>query len=325
MIYKKLIIGGIHKKAVVTTYVLDNTPEVDENRRRPLVVICPGGAYYWTSDREAEAIAIKLNSYGYNAAVIRYTTYPYHFPEALCQLARTVAYFKENAAAYNTDSAKIYTMGFSAGGHLAASLGTFWNEEWLLKLLQGVKPEEVGPEWLANFKQDEVPVCDKAEWEAAVDDMISLSKKQQTDEIKENNELSVNITESSQIQPAKQILCYPVITSGDYAHKDSFKNLSGFSESEKPDIWEQMSLEKHITKDVPQTFIWHTFGDMDVPVWNSLLLAQELHKNNVPVELHIYEEGHHGLSLSTREVCNEEDIVPEVQSWMMLLDNWIKK
>ena len=53
------------------TYVLDNSPEIDENRVRPAVIICPGGGYMMTSDREAEAVAIRLNALGFQAFVLQ--------------------------------------------------------------------------------------------------------------------------------------------------------------------------------------------------------------------------------------------------------------
>ena len=69
------------------TYVLDNSPEIDENRVRPAVIICPGGGYAMTSDREAEAVAIRLNALGFQAFVLRYSVAPAVFPRALAELA----------------------------------------------------------------------------------------------------------------------------------------------------------------------------------------------------------------------------------------------
>ena len=78
-------------KADLFTYFLDNSPEIDMKRKRPVVVICPGGGYHMTSDREAEAIALKFVGMGYHAAVLRYSVEPALFPESLLQLAKAVA------------------------------------------------------------------------------------------------------------------------------------------------------------------------------------------------------------------------------------------
>ena len=62
------------------TYFLDNSPEINLEETRPVIVICPGGGYSMTSDREAEAIAVKFLSMGYHAAVLRYSCSPAVYP-----------------------------------------------------------------------------------------------------------------------------------------------------------------------------------------------------------------------------------------------------
>ena len=115
-------------RANLFTYFLDNSPEIDLGRKRPVVLICPGGGYQMTSDREAEALAVKFMSMGYHAAILRYSVAPARFPEALQQLATAVAMLRENAEKWHIDTDKIVVQGSSAGGHLAASLGVFWNK-----------------------------------------------------------------------------------------------------------------------------------------------------------------------------------------------------
>ena len=106
------------------TYFLDNSHEIDPNRVRPVIVICPGGGYGWVSDREAEPIAMKFLGAGYHAVILRYSVAPAaHYPTALRQLAWTVAHLREHAAEYHIDPNKVVVAGFSAGGHLAASYG----------------------------------------------------------------------------------------------------------------------------------------------------------------------------------------------------------
>ena len=132
MIYREIGIG----KALLRTYVLSNYKDLDLTRRRAFILICPGGGYHFCSEREAEAVAIRFNSLGYNAAVLYYTCNPLEeghreegiFPEPQEELARAVAWVRCNAENLNTDPSKIAVLGFSAGGHLAASLGVFWPE-----------------------------------------------------------------------------------------------------------------------------------------------------------------------------------------------------
>jgi dipeptidyl aminopeptidase/acylaminoacyl peptidase len=76
-------------------------------------------------------------------------------------------------------------------------------------------------------------------------------------------------------------------------------------------------LEKRVTETNPPTFLWHTFEDGCVPVQNSLFYALALKEKNVPFEMHIYPNGHHGLSLADPET--NRDGVPgtlkEVSKW----------
>ena len=129
MIYREVDVRG----AKLVTYVLSNYPAIDMNRRRAMIIICPGGGYRYCSDREAECVAIRFNGMGYNSAVLYYTTNPGDSPDRLFpkpqdELAEAIKYIRLNADELNTDRDKIAVLGFSAGGHLAASLGVFWKE-----------------------------------------------------------------------------------------------------------------------------------------------------------------------------------------------------
>lgn len=126
----------------LTTYLLDKIME--EEKTRPLVLICPGGGYFFTSPREAEPIALQMNSFGLHACVLNYSCAPAVFPTALNQLAKSVKLIRESAEKWNVNPDKIIVLGFSAGGHLTASLGTFWNKEFLLRDLN-VDKEEIMP------------------------------------------------------------------------------------------------------------------------------------------------------------------------------------
>lgn len=98
------------------------------------------------------------------------------------------------------------------------------------------------------------------------------------------------------IRPNKLVLSYPVVTGGIYRHEGSFRHLLG-EKAQDPAVLEYFSMEKQITDDFPPVFLWHTDTDLSVPVENSLLLALALKEKQIPMELHIYPEGPHGLSL----------------------------
>lgn len=142
----KVIEGGKEKRFTpsLTTYIIENNDEVDRNRRRPLIIICPGGAYGFKSFREAEPVALRMMSLGFNACVLDYSVAPMDFPAAFMDLCEAVRYVRRNAGKLNCDPEKIVVCGFSAGGHLAASLGVWWNsgmvEQYLAYGREEVRP-----------------------------------------------------------------------------------------------------------------------------------------------------------------------------------------
>ncbi len=95
-------------------------------------------------------------------------------------------------------------------------------------------------------------------------------------------------------RPNAMALCYPVVTGGAFAHRGSFESLTGVQ-----DIAEhaRYSLEDWVTPECPPTFLWHTFEDGSVPVQNSLLMAKALADARVPLELHVFPQGGHGMAL----------------------------
>ncbi|GAA0816814.1 alpha/beta hydrolase [Clostridium tertium] len=273
MIYEKIKLKYISSKlkesnAVISIYIPENSEEININKKRKTIIMCPGGGYGMTSDREAEPVALKFVAEGFNVVVLRYSVAPNKFPKALIELAATVDYVRSKSKEWNGDKDKIIVCGFSAGGHLAGSLGVLWDNKILEEAL----------------------------------------------EINKNN-----------IKPNAMMLCYPVITSGEFAHKGSFDNLLGENVSEVER--EKLSLEKLVSKNTPTTFLWHTFDDGAVPVQNSLFFANSLASNNVPFELHIYPNGVHGLSLCEELTAmngQSEHINQHAGTWFKLAVEWIK-
>lgn len=268
MIYKEYPIRteGSTDMARLSVYLISHSEEINI-RERPLIIICPGGGYSWVSEREGEMLALQWLAYGYHAAVLYYSVEPAVYPTALLELAVAVKMMKENARDWHIDADKILIEGSSAGGHLAASYGMFWNKEFIAKKL----------------------------------------------------EASTEI-----FRPAGMILNYPVITSGEYAHEDSFRSLLA---GEYDNMKDEMSLENQVSADTPPAFIWHTNEDGLVPAENSLLLALAMRKQGIPVELHLYAKGGHGLSLADERTNGPDGLgnVKECQSWMALADTWLRE
>jgi acetyl esterase/lipase len=119
------------------------------------------------------------------------------------------------------------------------------------------------------------------------------------------------------------MLCYPVISSGDFAHRESFDALLG--ENPDPDLLKRLSLETQISAGLPPVFLWHTAADQSVPVENSLLLAGALRRAGIPLEMHIFPEGKHGLSLAIPETSggDPENVNLHAAQWFGLCLNWL--
>lgn len=130
--------------AALYVYLLDHSDQIAVGDR-PLVLVCPGGGYVMTSDREAEIIAMQYLAFGYHAAVLRYSVAPARYPAALLELAASVALIRENAAKWHVNPDALIVSGFSAGGHLAANFCTCWSEEWIADSLN-VPGENLRPD-----------------------------------------------------------------------------------------------------------------------------------------------------------------------------------
>ena len=249
------------------TYILDTPVEKIKVKKRPMIIICPGGGYERVSFREGEPIAIHFLNQGYHACILRYSVAPVRYPVSLLEIGSVMKLIHEHAEDWRVDTDKIVVQGSSAGAHLAASLGVFWNQSWL-------------------------------------SDTLGVS--------------------SEKLRPAGMILNYPVITSEEgIAHSGSFENLLGDKVDE---LKEKLSLEKHVTKDTPQCFIWHTLDDETVPVENSFLMASALKNAGVPVELHVFPKGIHGLSLAdpVNAKADGSCVNEQCAQWVSLADVWFK-
>ena len=265
----KIQTEGSAEDSRLETYILDTPSDKDlKVQKRPMIVICPGGAYEKTSFREGEPLALHFLNQGYHACVLRYSVAPHRFPTQLLELGTAIRTIHEHADEWKVDEELIFVHGASAGGHLAASYGAFWNQEFMSSGLQ---------------------------------------------------------TTADVLKVKGLLLSYPVITSDAVTgHLPSFANLLGDRYEEK---LEEMSLEKQVTGKTPPCFLWHTATDDTVPVENSLLMAMALRKAGVPVELHVFPDGEHGLSLASKlvERVDGSGVQEECQQWIGLADAWLSR
>lgn len=240
---------------------------------RDAVLVIPGGGYECVcTDREGEPIALAYLAAGYNAFVLRYSIgWQAKFPRPLADASLAMMHIRRHAKEYCLHSDRIFVAGFSAGGHLAGSLGTLWN--------------------LPELKQ-EIPDLEEGE-----------------------------------NKPAGMILCYPVISGGEFAHIGSFQNLLG-KEHPTAEELDRYSLEKCVdAKTTVPAFLLHTANDACVPVENTLLMASALSAAKVPFEVHIYPSAPHGCALGNQVTAAEmkEWNDPAIGQWVQHSILWMNR
>lgn len=226
----------------------------------PAVVVCPGGGYgHLAVDHEGHQIAEYFNSLGVTAFVLIYrnNSSGHQHPVPMLDGQRAIRTARARAAEWNIDPARIGVMGFSAGGHLASTLGT-------------------------HFDRGQANATD------AIDRASS--------------------------RPDFLILCYPVISmTEDFMHRGSRENLLGKNADEA--LARSMSNEKQVTADTPPTFIFQTDADTAVPAENCVSFYLALRRAKVPAEMHIYQNGPHGVGLARD--------VPATSTWSDRLRDWL--
>ncbi len=225
---------------------------IDDSEVHPCMMVLPGGGYAVVVPPEGELVAKEFNKRGYNCFVMTYTTnQTMREPvrdQAMKDLARAIRFTRKNCDKYRIDPGKLYVCGFSAAGHVCASVCDYWDE-----------------------LNDENP---------------------------EYRDISC--------RPDAAVLSYPVITSGEYAHQDSFRFLIGADIYDRTDdeakaLLDQYSLEKNVKETTPPCFIWQTVTDNLVPVENSYLYAEALRQKGIKHAHHVFSEGWHGLSVSNED------------------------
>lgn len=118
----------LEAKGSLTIYSPSNLEEFCPNRKRRTVLIIPGGAYSFVSEREGEPVALKLLSHDFICVVLKYEVGPFHkqWQPFLIGWA-AIAYLRKHASLLNIDESHLSLLGFSAGGHFAATLAAYQN------------------------------------------------------------------------------------------------------------------------------------------------------------------------------------------------------
>jgi acetyl esterase/lipase len=297
MITKTIQLYEERQDVTLTTYVLSDSAELLNGKKRPAVLICPGGAYLNCSDREAEPVALRFVAMGYHAFILRYSTYfqgapsPFPLPDHLeinpnsvhpgpmRDIGKAFLTIRAHMKEWLVDTEKIAICGFSAGAHNCAMYAVYWSDPVIYEFF-GEKPEV--------FK------------------------------------------------PAAAILGYGIydyhLMFGEITDPfaQALSNAAGMAflgtTSPKSELLDIVSPALRITKNTPPTFLWATTADALVPVENTTRMATALAQAGLPFEVHIFEEGGHGLSLAEQSTAASLwELDAEAAKWVELAEAWLKK
>lgn len=282
--------------ALLKTYIAD--PEIGYQlyKKRPGIILAPGGAYLIHATREKEGVALEFLAKGYNVFLLEYSLgfssreakehgsekldTDFRYPTPVLEMMEAVHYIKGHAGVLNTDIDHLFLLGFSAGGHLCASYGVFWNS----------------PEFIEK-----------------------LSFKPAPDELKVTG----------------MILCYPLInplpdkelelTNPDNPDTKLMKEFLYQTQSPTQEQKNTLNLIKHVTSNTLPAFIWHSVDDPIVNCADTTRFILELQEHGVNCEYHLYDHGGHGLGLANEIYArNESEIQPDIAIWTRLADKWMK-
>jgi acetyl esterase/lipase len=297
MITKTFELYENRRNVTLTTYVLADSPELLNGKKRPAVLICPGGAYLGCSDREAEPVALRFATMGYHAFVLRYSTYfkgepsPVPLPQNLeinpnsvhpgpmRDIGKAFLTIHAHADAWLVDMDKIAICGFSAGAHNCAMYSVYWQDPILYEFF-GEKPEIFKPAAaILGYG-----ISDYHLMFGEIDDPFA-------------QELSnaASLAFLGTISPDKELL-------------------------------DTVSPSLHVSGNTPPTFLWATAGDELVPAENTIRMASALARASVPFEIHIFESGPHGLSLADQSTAGSQfELDADAAKWISLAESWLKK
>jgi acetyl esterase/lipase len=232
-VMKTFTVNLSRENVTLTCYLTGTSSDLKNAITRPGIMVFPGGGFVYLSDRETDPVALAWTAEGYNAFVLRYTvrnageqvSMEQATVKALADAEEALELIRQNAKAWNTDPDRIACVGFSAGGMLAASLGT-----------------------------------------------------------------------TGRVKPNALILGYGT---GDPAD---------------------------VTSSTPPAFIFATRKDKLVSPVSSLAFAKALEKAGVDFEVHIFQEGPHGLSLGRTFTSNgrESDVNPVFAQWLPMSADWLR-
>ena len=301
MICKKIKLYKEREDVTLSTYIWEDAIDLLHGKRRPAVIICPGGAYLNLSNTEGEPVALAFAAMGYHAFVLKYSVYSEGiengdmfaaqgqgikehcmFPKPMQDIGAAMLYIREHSEEWHVNMDQIAICGFSAGGHNCAMYSVYWDKPQIAGFF-GVEPELLRP-----------AACILG---YAITDYVYLQ---------------------SCAGHAKEPMAGMLFAQSNLA----------FLGTEMPTDKQlfQVSPVYHVNPNTPPMFLWATSEDNLVPVQHSILMARALSDAGVPFELHIFEQGMHGLGIATEGgASNLWTVNSEAAQWVPMCHTWLQK
>ena len=288
MIHEKIYLND-EKTGYVEVYALDPQISYKVYRKRPAMIICPGGAYLISAVKEGEAVAAQYLAQGYSCFVLRYTTFLKdrdetkinkngYYPTQILELLETIHMIHMHAEEWNIDTTKIFATGFSAGGHIIGTVANRWNDSYFINQLSFIP------------KGDELKLAGCILGYPMLEGPLS-------------NHPNIELRKQAQLMET----CL-------YGHQ-------------KPTVEEreQLSLINHITKNTIPTFIWHTTDDNVTSPELTSNYVLHLQQRGVVCEYHLLSGGKHGLSIANELYAKDDtEINSRIEKWFPLAIHWLK-
>lgn len=282
----------------LTTYIQDDASKL-LSAERPAILICPGGGYLKCASQEGEPVALRFASMGYHTFVLRYSTY----------------FQNENQVLLEEDSSKVPVKEHTLYPNPMLEVGL------AMKLIK-----KNAQKW--QIDTERIALCG---FSAGAHNAAMYAASWHESWIAQR--LGTN---QETLRPAAVILGY---MAGDYFFRvaedeggkqsllQSYSHIAMFGKPEldREDV-EKVQPSRFVTAKMPPAFLWATCKDSVVSVKNTLTMAGKLQEEEVPFELHIFEEGDHGLSLAGQESAkNMRQVRADVGQWVTLAQTWLEK
>ncbi len=279
--------------AYFDTYIMESEINYREYRKRPAIIVAPGGAYAIHATKESEPVAFQFMQMGYQVFVLKYSVGSDRanpkkgimknakYPIQVIEMFETLHIVKQNADEWKVDASRIFLMGFSAGGHVCASCGVRWNDLEIIKNLSFVPKEE----------------------ELKVNGIVLGYPF-----LAPNSEEFFLRHKLEDVERVQSIMNY-VLYQTDEPSLDQLKKVD---------------LLNYVSSDTVPMFIWHSIDDPVVDSRNSTKFVSKLLENGIQAEYHLFGHGEHGKAL---ENClthmNDNEIDHHLNQWILLADFWM--